>query len=830
MRHIVALLALSVALAAPEARAQITISVEPTETRAPSAGGSFNVEVHFKDYADLYAYRVELFYNPAALTHTALTKGPIFGSAGDFFLTAGSNAAQGRILVDHTILGPLEGVNGADAVAFTVAFEATAAGGSDLFYGDVRVRDSDNVNIAFTLEEGLATVVSPLPNASASLRFAASTSSAAYADLGSTGVAIQTTASGTGGTVTGMRYDAVPPGGAGSSFTDPDGSLSSLAVVDGYWEVTSSLSGAYNADLAFDYTAFAGPANPADYRVARRSLAGGGGDSWTLVPIAETSVNVTDGEVRVDGAVGTYGSGQYALVYEQPSVAMTGTEGWRMLGMPGEGQTYDAYLGPLWTQGFTDADAVPTDPFFCNAFSYDPLWVDEGAPDYNGDGLVSARDGWRCLTAQSAAFGRGQAVMVYVFSDDNRDGTPEGFPKTVLLPTPVGSAPFTFGGLTYSNAAAIADTEEGFNFLGNPFGVSFDWDVLADGVDYSDINGTAYVYDPNYNGGDYRTRNAGTGDLAEGIVPAAQGFFIQATGASPALEIPAGAIGGNEPYLGRTGALRALRALRFELRDPSSGDPVAAAFVRFDEGAEPTFDRLDSQRLAPLRWPYVSLFSLPLEGVDTNDDGVDEYPPVVQNALPLPTGVPTEIPLVVEAAGQDGESVPLRLTWEGTEGLPATWRLDLRDEATGAIVELRPGGTYDFDVAPSAAARATAARHSVPGALHVVEATSRFVLSVTDSGSVANEDGAEAGGLHLSAAPNPTAGRATVNYRLPESGPVRLAVFDLLGREVLVLRDHTEVAGSHSVALEAAGLPGGVYLLRLTTPSEVLTTKIAVTR
>jgi len=44
---------------------------------------------------------------------------------------------------------------------------------------------------------------------------------------------------------------------------------------------------------------------------------------------------------------------------------------------------------------------------------------------------------------------------------------------------------------------------------------------------------------------------------------------------------------------------------------------------------------------------------------------------------------------------------------------------------------------------------------------------------------------------------------------------VRLAVYDLLGREVVVLVDGTEQAGSHTVRFDAANLSSGVYLYRL---------------
>ena len=44
---------------------------------------------------------------------------------------------------------------------------------------------------------------------------------------------------------------------------------------------------------------------------------------------------------------------------------------------------------------------------------------------------------------------------------------------------------------------------------------------------------------------------------------------------------------------------------------------------------------------------------------------------------------------------------------------------------------------------------------------------------------------------------------------------MRLAIFDLLGREVEVVEDSWFAAGSHRVPLAAADLPSGLYFARL---------------
>jgi hypothetical protein len=64
--------------------------------------------------------------------------------------------------------------------------------------------------------------------------------------------------------------------------------------------------------------------------------------------------------------------------------------------------------------------------------------------------------------------------------------------------------------------------------------------------------------------------------------------------------------------------------------------------------------------------------------------------------------------------------------------------------------------------------------------------------------------------------PNPFRTRAVVPFDVPEDGgPVRLAVYDVLGREVAVLVDGEVEAGVHEAALDGARFASGVYVVVL---------------
>jgi hypothetical protein len=77
-------------------------------------------------------------------------------------------------------------------------------------------------------------------------------------------------------------------------------------------------------------------------------------------------------------------------------------------------------------------------------------------------------------------------------------------------------------------------------------------------------------------------------------------------------------------------------------------------------------------------------------------------------------------------------------------------------------------------------------------------------------------------------APNPFRGRATLRYRTAAGGHVRLALYDLGGREVTLVRDQVEDAGTHAATVEAAGLRSGVYWARLECNGVRLSRKLVV--
>ncbi len=74
--------------------------------------------------------------------------------------------------------------------------------------------------------------------------------------------------------------------------------------------------------------------------------------------------------------------------------------------------------------------------------------------------------------------------------------------------------------------------------------------------------------------------------------------------------------------------------------------------------------------------------------------------------------------------------------------------------------------------------------------------------------------------------PNPFRGRTTLAYALPVGQRVRLAVYDLQGREVRTLVDGLQPAGRFEVEMTSKSLPTGVYFVRLQAGGQTLQRKM----
>ncbi len=100
--------------------------------------------------------------------------------------------------------------------------------------------------------------------------------------------------------------------------------------------------------------------------------------------------------------------------------------------------------------------------------------------------------------------------------------------------------------------------------------------------------------------------------------------------------------------------------------------------------------------------------------------------------------------------------------------------------------------------------------------------TADFIASVRDPAGLPQ-------GFSLSQNyPNPFNPSTVIHFRIAESGPVGLKVYDLLGREIATLVDEKRNAGTYDVTFNASSLPSGTYFYRLRSGGNLSVMKMLV--
>ena len=81
---------------------------------------------------------------------------------------------------------------------------------------------------------------------------------------------------------------------------------------------------------------------------------------------------------------------------------------------------------------------------------------------------------------------------------------------------------------------------------------------------------------------------------------------------------------------------------------------------------------------------------------------------------------------------------------------------------------------------------------------------------------------------NISIYPNPVTQSATIELFLNRANDVKVAVFDMLGRNVKTLHDGAMASGKQNIKLDATSLKNGFYFVQVTVGSEVHTEKISI--
>jgi hypothetical protein len=78
--------------------------------------------------------------------------------------------------------------------------------------------------------------------------------------------------------------------------------------------------------------------------------------------------------------------------------------------------------------------------------------------------------------------------------------------------------------------------------------------------------------------------------------------------------------------------------------------------------------------------------------------------------------------------------------------------------------------------------------------------------------------------------PNPFNRSTSIGYTVPQPGPVKITLYNVVGQQLDVLIDRFHDAGEYVVTLHAETLPSGLYLYRLDTAGKTLSKRMTVVR
>ena len=605
--------------------------------------------------------------------------------------------------------------------------------------------------------------------------------------------------------------DGVTPNDPGDVDGGPNGTVNYpvieavLNVVGGQADVAFSLSA--EPSTTYDVDVFSSPApDPSGFGEGREQLGfttvttDAAGEATGVIPVTVAPgafvTAITTQDFGAPGQSSEFSAAVEVVADGLTSIWVDGERGARYYGPPAEGVTVDDLAAQDLVRGVPGY--YPTAP--ANLWTtYDPVagtWLPDAG---TGDVLP----------------------LGYAFRWFHLDSDGPGDPtisRSVELP-------FALSTDQPANTedVIVTLTTEGnrFNHLANPFGQPLDLTGYESWLGAPGIRSLLYAYD------DEQARWR----LAPPVIGPWEAFRFRAKGprrnGNPRLlQIPASAAGpipgpgpvfadgprgrGESVMVADAGLEAPMPQIAFELETTTAdgrrtlGDGMLT--VAFEAGASTGFvmDE-DVEKFQPPATAYA-LVGARVGGAFAGYD-----------ARPFEAA---EIPLAVEAHGA-AEAMTLR--WDAS-ALPAGLPVTLVDLATGEEVDVRSASEYAFRVASGPALGAVPANDLADG----TGAEDRFVLRIGDRVAAAAAD-VEALGLEAPA-PNPTAGTARVAFALPEASTVRLAVFDVRGREVAVLEDGRLEAGRHEATLDGRPLAPGVYVLRLEADGEVLTRRATVVR
>lgn len=167
------------------------------------------------------------------------------------------------------------------------------------------------------------------------------------------------------------------------------------------------------------------------------------------------------------------------------------------------------------------------------------------------------------------------------------------------------------------------------------------------------------------------------------------------------------------------------------------------------------------------------------------------------------------------------------VTWQN---IPADWTILVEDTELDKEYELNENWTFEFEFYQLEIELDESERSPVRELEENEEKQHRFNLVVVPPGVQEVESTIpEVVSLHQNF-PNPFNPTTTIAFYLPESVPVTLAVFNIVGQPVAVLTEGVLNAGDHEFEWDATGLPSGMYIYQLEVGNNIMTRKMTLVK
>jgi|GEM_PF-1839950 len=447
---------------------------------------------------------------------------------------------------------------------------------------------------------------------------------------------------------------------------------------------------------------------------------------------------------------------------------VSGKDGWRLLAPTREGETFQEYLAPLWTQGAIGSDLPTGAP---NVFTY-------SSPD----------EEWIPVTDFSQTLSIGDGFAMYIYEDDDffSEGIQGGWPK-ILQADLSKTAISKFTEITFPleyNTNLQNPEFRGYNLIGNPYASgfrSYDNGLLGE----PGLNGIAY-WDASLNNGEggyeygfFSTNTTEVVNLAPG-----QGFWVGTAEANSEI------------------TFNQLNTAVGEFLIPKSVPANTLEILLIDEGYE------DAIRLKEGAGTFKKLNSISSDYHEVYTFG-EFGKKLAINSLDFDT---SELTVSIGIRSTRFEKATLMV-----ESSISVQNSFIRQVLAGGevVIHQPKDGKFEINLIQSAD------EWTHEGSLEMV---------LQKSTQVSNEEvEVLPERFEMGTYPNPFNPSTTINFSLPQANSVSIDVFNIMGQKVAqLLQNEQRSAGIHTLKLDMSNQASGVYLVIISTPGNAITQKITL--